>query len=509
MTIPASVYVNINPSVINGGGNALYLNGVILTKNLNLPSNSVVSFSSSDAVSLYFGLQSAEYSAAAIYFKGINNTTQLPGELYFAPYHDTAVPAFVRGGSLAGELLSDIQAISGSLSVTIDGVEFTTSSLNLSTATSFSNAGTLITSSLSLTGGSVCIWNALTSTFQINSGTSGVDSTITYCEGTASSDLRLSSNDGAILSQGADADTPLSAMNKIINNTTNWATFTTLFEPSDDDKLEFASWNNLENKKYMYVLWDSGSAGTIANNPLSIGYKVFTTYKYDGTTCIGGDPAFASSLGVPLSTLVSNVAYFILSYAACINFSQTNGRLNAAFKSQSGILPTCGNAQIRSNLLTNGYSIYAQAGAPNQDYDFFDDGSLSGQFRWMDSYLNQIYMNSQFQLFLLNFLTRVNSLPYNQDGYSQLTLVLNTPIQEALNTGIIRTGVSISSDQTAVLIGQAGFDISSVLFSQGYYLQILDPGAQIRVQRKSPIINFWYCDGQSIQYINMNSINIL
>jgi hypothetical protein len=40
-------------------------------------------------------------------------------------------------------------------------------------------------------------------------------------------------------------------------------------------------------------------------------------------------------------------------------------------------------------------------------------------------------------------------------------------------------------------------------------LQILDPGATVRAERGSPVINFWYTDGGSIQFITMSSLDIL
>ena len=51
--------------------------------------------------------------------------------------------------------------------------------------------------------------------------------------------------------------------------------------------------------------------------------------------------------------------------------------------------------------------------------------------------------------------------------------------------------------------------MSNEIEQQDYYLQILDPGAQVRGLRGTPVINFWYTDGGAVQKISLASINIM
>ena len=82
-------------------------------------------------------------------------------------------------------------------------------------------------------------------------------------------------------------------------------------------------------------------------------------------------------------------------------------------------------------------------------------------------------------------------------------------INTALNAGFIRTGVSLSESQKATVQQEAGLDISSALEVQGWYLQILDPDTTVRAERGTPIVNFWYMDGGSIQKITGTSTVLL
>jgi hypothetical protein len=134
---------------------------------------------------------------------------------------------------------------------------------------------------------------------------------------------------------------------------------------------------------------------------------------------------------------------------------------------------------------------------------------MPGEFGFIDSFVNQIYLNAQFQLAMLTLLTNIGDFPYTPAGYGLLRSALMDPINAALAFGTIRTGVTLSAAQISEVNQAAGVDAASVIQTAGYYLQILDPGAQVRGQRGSPIVNFWYSDGGAVQFINMASIDIL
>ncbi len=83
------------------------------------------------------------------------------------------------------------------------------------------------------------------------------------------------------------------------------------------------------------------------------------------------------------------------------------------------------------------------------------------------------------------------------------------PITAGLNFGSISTGITMSASQKVQVNQAAGLDVSTIIEQQGYYLQILDPGAQVRGNRGTPVINFWYTDGGAVQKITVASIDIM
>ena len=65
-----------------------------------------------------------------------------------------------------------------------------------------------------------------------------------------------------------------------------------------------------------------------------------------------------------------------------------------------------------------------------------------------------------------------------------------------------------SSDRAYALNASAGKPIADVIGTQGWYLNITDPGATARIARTSPNMTFYYADGGSIQQIKLASIDI-
>ncbi len=509
MTIPASNIVTTNPGVIGGGGSALALNGVILSENALIPAGKVISFGSADAVSTFFGPSSTEYVLAQNYFLGFDNSTQKPGTLMFAPYHADAVGAWLQSGSLATLTLAELKALSGTLIVTVDGVTFTSSTINFSSITSYSDAATAIAAAFTGTGKPTCAWNSVNSTFTLSSTTTGESSTITAATGTLSASLNLTLATGATVSQGADADTPPIAMDMVKAATQNWVSFTTMWEPLIADKEAFAAWQTAQNNRYAYICWDTDAQAIAQGSTSAFGY-VCAQNSYSATNVISGSAANVIDEGTTLAVLLPKVAAFVLGMIASIDMTRTNGRITPAFKSQSGLTATVTDEQTSKNLLANGYSYYGAYAEASNQWTFFYNGQLPGsKWKWLDTFINQVYLNSQFRVALMSYATTVNAIPYNQDGYSDIKLVMQDPINQGLNAGIIRKGVTLSNAQKVEINTAAGLDISGPLQQAGYYVQVLDPGAQARANRQTPIINFWYMDGGAVQSFSIASIAVL
>lgn len=349
----------------------------------------------------------------------------------------------------------------------------------------------------------IVTFDSISGGFIINSGTTGTASTMSYGSSPSvavAAALGLTQATGAILSQGAAQTTPAAFMSQVIQQTQDWASLVTLFDPDgsgNSQKLAFASWINGQNDRYLYFCWDTDitpTQGTAATT--SLGYLV-TANEYSGTVPIY-EPA-----GTNL-----HLAAFASGMVAAIDFNEHEGRITLAYKSQTGIIPSVYDQTTMDNLISNGYNFYGAVATANQRFQFFYPGSISGPFQWIDSYVNQIWLTNQLQLAMMEMLTSYKSIPYNPAGSGIVRAAAQDPINQALDFGAIRAGVTLSSAQANNVNNSAGLKIDATLSAQGYYLLIGTAPPQVRQARKSPPLKLWYMDGESIQNIQISSITV-
>ena len=641
-TIPASQLVNGTPSVLSAGGSALVLNGIVLTQNTRVPIGQVLSFANDGlSVANFFGAAANEVTIANTYFGGFNTSTKKPATIYFTQYNSGAVAAWLQGGRVSQLSLAQLQALSGSLTVNVDGTPRVAASIVLSAATSPSAAAALIQTGLnaspatlasvtgsiaaataSVTGsisGSILTVTAATGTlvrgailsgagvtalteitsqltgitggvgtyavsipqtaastaitanygiltvtavgsgtlsvgqvlsgtnvttgtqitalgtgagllgtyyvqanavvssttivakpvnvvvsydttagaFVITSGTTGAASMAAYATGTLAAPIFLTEATGATISQGADAAQPASFMTAITGVTQNWVSFMHMFDPDggvgNTQKLLFAIWTNSTNKRYAYIARDTDITATESNNATSSLGNIAQTDEYDGT-CAVYDPNG------------QNIDAFICGSAASIDTEATNGRITFAFRGQDGLIAGVTDATSANNLKANGYNFYGAYATADQLFIELQPGQVTGQFAWLDSYINQIWLNNALQLAWMSMLQSINSLPYNSAGYSLIKAAADDPINAALNFGAIRAGVNLSSSQIAQINSVGGLGAAAAVQQQGWFLKVQDASPQTRQARATPPITLWYADGGSVQQIDFASI---
>ena len=485
-SIPASEIVQINPSVLEAGGSAMALNAVLLSDNTQFVAKE---YSNADAVGDDYGTTSDKYRFAQIYFNGFEGSTVKPSALFIAKYSGADSSAKLTGASLRSMSLDELKAITGTLSVTIDGVA-KSGSVDLSTATSFSNAATLIATALTAT----VTFDTQLQSFEIASTTTGASSSISFASGTASNALGLSETAGAQLDNVTVADDATTAMNRLTNYTLNFSTLVAESSATIDDDIQkdLAKWVTAQNHRYWFVKYGEEPTALIANNTTNFAGWIAENNISD-VTCIYGTLEHAA--------LASG-------YAASLNFSELNGRTTMDFRGQSGTAPSVTDKNDASALESNGYAYYGAFATANDRFIFLRNSVVSGPFKWVDAYVNQIYFNSQLQLSQITGLIANKSVPYNDIGKSLVRASAQDPINEMLNFGGIQSGVTLSEQQKSIVNRESGADAATVVFTQGYDLYIGNATPQVRAARGSFPIKLWYTDGGSLHSINIASINI-
>lgn len=495
MTVPFNQVVSVIPSVLSAGGSAVDLNGLLLTQNAYAPYGQILNFASAQAVATYFGAASAEAGLAANYFNSFSKSTAKPGSLLMTLYPEAATSGFLRSASLATMTLTQLQALSGTLDITVAGTPFTSSSITLTGASSFSAAAALIQAAFTSPTFAVT-FDSTKNAFIFTTTATGATATITYATGTLAAGLSLTAATGAALSQGAAIADPATFMSNVTSTLTqNWATFGTVWESIIAEKEAFATWSNSVQPRYLYVCQDSDVNAVNTPNSTEVFAYWLAQGEYIGTLPIFGDATHTA---------------FVMGWAASLDFSRLNGRTTLDFCQQSGLATPVTTITQYSNVTGNGYNVYAAFGSnnPANNENWFTPGSVSGTWKWADTYVNQIWLNANLQLVIVNLLLAVNSVPYNAQGYSLIYAAALDPINTAVNFGAIRTGVALSNAQKAEIALVLGFDASASIYSKGFYLQIAPATAQVRAARTSPPCTLFYTDGGSIQQVVIASIEV-
>jgi hypothetical protein len=286
-------------------------------------------------------------------------------------------------------------------------------------------------------------------------------------------------------------------MNAITAISQNWASFMTVFNPDafgNANKQLFAAWTNSTVDRYVYICWDTDATITTSNNSTTSLANILKVNQSNGTFVIlSPDYIFAA---------------FYCGAIASVDYSQRQGLTNFCFRSQSGLTPYITNQTQYQNIIANGAVTYIAVATANQGFVFGANGQVSGAFQWLDAYVNQIWLNNAIQLALMVLLTSAKSVPSNLVGRELIRAACMDPINQALNFGMFGPSDPLSASQAAQVNNNAGLEIASTIAAQGWYLQILAATAQVRAARTSPPITFWYHYNQSINQLNIASIEV-
>ena len=471
MSIPASYIVDVTPRVISAGAAGIVINGLFLTTNTQLPTATVKEFISTTAVAEYFGYESDEYNAAVTYFAGYVNSFKKPSSIKFARRVNENVSAYLRGAKYQGTLEALKLISDGALNISINSEAIELTAIDFTSITSFSEAALKVQSAI----------NTLKATVSASGGT---DLGVT---------LNLTASSGAVISAGLDTQTAAENMEQIVSLDSNFVTFTHLYNADSDECIALGQWSNTKSVNYCFIPWSNEatalvdtSTDDIASSMIAAGVTNFAPVYND-----------------------YNIAAGVMGSFASVDWTRQNGVIDIAFKQVDGLTPTVTSEGDASVLDSKFYSYYGKFATKNTQFDFIYKGLIVGDYVNISTYINAIWLNESFKNAVLSGITATGKISYNDTGYTLIRAWLSDPINQAINNGIIQTGVVLSETQKAQIISEVGSDITSELTVNGYYLLITDPGATARATGDSPIITFYYTDGGVVKKLQIASTAIL
>lgn len=519
MAIPADMIVKVHPIVLNPGGSSLVFNGLLLSKNSLIPVSEpselsvyipgILQFASPSSVGKYFGYTSDEYKYAQIYFKGYDNSSRKPSLLYVGRRIDQDIAPWVMGlRVLRMSVFSGAGMDAATFSLSFSGVPITITPLNVTAATSFSEVAQLLENAIRAAGVAAVpplpaaeavtvTYNSNNNAFVLTGGTVGTGQDITDISGTLADAMGLSSALLPTFSVGVDAETEAETMERLNNTTSNWVSFSSIWEMTDDEVIAFGDWLNLYEVRYVLLPWRLDPHAPVFSDSADL-VSVLKAMGMEGVACTYYEDFTLSA--------------FISGTIASVNYRTIQGAITYAFKSQTGILPNVNDRDTAVVLRDKGWNFYGNYATANDKFIFLYQGSMTGQrWLWLDTYVNAIWLNNELQLAGMVTLTTIPRIPYAELGYTFIRAGLQGPVNRAAGpqgNGVIDVGVTLSELQKAEVIREAGMDITPDLYMYGWFLKVEDPAPEDRVERLSPNIWLWYCYGGSVHRLDINSVAI-
>lgn len=516
MSLPASRIVQVSPRVISGGANDLETNGLLFTKSNRLPTDQpAMVFSSASAVSALFGPEAEETAFAQQYFAGVQNQQTSPKSLVIARRVNTSSAAWIRGGKLK-VTLAELKVITdGTLVITVDGKEKRASSIDLSGATSLSDAAGKIAAAITGVSGA---YDSNSNCFTFTSTTTGPNSTISYASEAALSKvgaavvgeskvteqgtplagkLGLTQAAGAVLSQGAAAMTEAANLEAVCAVTRNWVGFTTTWEATLEEIEAFSAWADVYDD-FVYFPWSSDAKLT---NPLTASSSPLAQIvdKYDVVA-----PIYFSDW---------RLSAMAMACGASIAWTRTQGMKTWFAKYAPGISPNVTDEADADALEANRINFIGQYATRNDRFQFFNRGTLSSDYYgFVDVLYGSIYLRSAIQTSCMNGFKSLNRIPYNARGEALIRAWCQDPINRCIDNGVIDSGLELDESQRAQImqeLGDEGESVVHAITSKGYWVGVDLPDAAGRATREAPNVTIYYAYASSVQNLRCSVVTVL
>ena len=462
MAISFKKYVDITSGV--GGATLVQrrdLIGRLFITNELLPPSAFIEFTSAEQVGEYFGTTSEEYLRSVAYFAFISKNITRAQKISFARWVDADVAPMIFGTKFTTTLAEFQAIVDGSFTLNISPDSNVISGLNFSTALSFADVATLIEAGINAQVGTM--WTAATVTYNAVSGGfdfvggDAVAATISAAPGGVGTELLalIGWLPDAIFADGALTQSVTDALTESADASDNFGSFLFLPTLTITEIVEAATWNDLQNFKYMYTV------------PV---LKIDAQSYYDDLNGIGG-------VGITISETAGEYPeQDPMVVFAATNYEAENSVQNFMFQifdAQTASVTTTLESDQFDAIRTNYYGRTQTAG---QFIEFYQRGLLMGgatDALDINTYANEIWLKDANGAAIMNLLLSLARVSANAQGKVQLITVLQGVVDQALENGTISVGKTLNDIQK-LFIGEKSGDPDAWYQVQniGYWLDV-------------------------------------
>lgn len=434
MAISIKQYIAITSGV--GGSNNVRQRDLILrifSPNHSISPDVVLEFSNSDDVKDYFGVNSEEYKRAVKYFSYISPNIVSPKLISFARDQYEVMPTQVIGESGIYDI-AKIRALNDSITIVYNDIEYTHDSIDLSNATSLSNAASIISQKIEKIlpelSGCEITFNVLEARFEFKmSQITGA--IVSFKHGVICDALGLTNG---ISIKGVERSLSMvESISQAEEISDNYGSFVTIRKLELSEVIEVAEDNAAKNVKFIYSVGCSLNDATIYSSALMniAGVSVnIINDKY---------PDFDEQMPCTLF--------------AATNYNAVNGTINYMFKEFSATAKVTDTATAEKlDALRINY--YGQTQTAGQKVDFYQRGKLMGKSTSptdANVYANEIWLKDKVLSALMTLQMSLGKISANRTGKNLIEGSIQGVVGLAINNGIICSNKKLNNTQKAYI----------------------------------------------------------
>ena len=388
-------------------------------------------YASINAVAADFGTSAPEYLTAVLWFE----QSPQPTTLMIGRWAQTATHGKLIGATLsaAQQALSAWTAVSaGAFHVQIDGgTAADITGMNFTGATNLNGVASIIQTALDVGhAGMTCVWNAAYARFEIDSGTTGATSAVSFLSA-PSTGTNISAmlgmtvtSSGAYVANGIIAESAVNAVTLFDGNYGQTWYGLTICGAVDSDHLAVAAYIEAANNKHIYGVSTQESGVLVASDTSNIAYQLKQlAYKRTVTQYSSSNAyAVASLLGRILTT----------------DYNGNSTVITLMYKQEPGIVPETVNASQIAAL--EGFSCNVFVAYDNNTAIIEPGVVASGDFLDIITGTDWLALDIQNEVFNLLY-TSPTKIPQTNSGMHIITTTIENVCSQAVINGLLAPGV--------------------------------------------------------------------
>lgn len=463
MAINSNQYVRIISAVAGGASVPTQaLHGRRFTTNDLLPVGTILETDYQGVIS-YFGAESAEAKEAAAYFGYLSPApASAPSLIQFAAWARTARPARIYGEKETNNLASIPS--SGTLGLSVDGVDYSVPVTGLDSGGSFSAIGALLQNALASSGISAIEDITVTylmpeQRFVFTSGSAG-PSTMSATNTPLNNALGITQ--GAINSSGSAVESFLSAYTSALTLSDNYGAASLMLGEYetldfDDDILPVAQFVNTENGAHRFD-WAVTGVEAWLPDVQNIGFNSWNMVSENN----------------PVDLMPSAIT-------AATNYNLRNGAPGYMYRQNGNLQATVFDDAKKAQMDALKVNYIGRTMSAGTFIDFYQMGDLTGVAtnpRALNVQTNEMWLKAAAKSTLLNLQISLSLIPATIDGRGMIYGALAAgPISQGLLNGTIAVGKTINANQSQAIYQITGDPLAAgQIENVGWWLHVQTSG---------------------------------